>query len=464
MLLHCKHLRHKIYDEIRSNINQIYGIDMNCTDDIIMNAIPIKYNNNYWIVSSLASLEISSLELDKQSYEVKYIINDEIKGNIPINNVCSLHDTENRKNDKTIDCLYDEHLNIMFIKFQDIRIEYFDITDYEFDWFDNFENCNMNFTWLNNLLVKKTIISPHNKIVFEDKFINLPSIPYVVSETKLINELVDKPMIDYPCTGATVLNELGQLMGIVSYVGKNNIVSIPVNLIKKSLGYLNFIPIYNMNVNLTPIKINYKNELDANTTEYGLYFKKKEANSIIMSIDNYSICPNGDLLIRENTVPLSAYLWLFKNDNIVKIKGISLNTLKNIRINKEEEDLYYVELTRIENIKFNYYKIKLLSNTETALSISKLNYIEYNKKYLIEINEKIMQILKILFQTTNNYDNLYDYINENKCSNKRIVISINSRMNIKIIKKIKNIPILNINNIIKLFPKKNMIKKYITDV
>jgi hypothetical protein len=464
MLLHCKHLRHKIYDEIRSNINKFYGIDMTYTDDIIMNAIPIKYNNNYWIMSTLVSLEISSLELDKQSYEVKYIISDEIKGNIPINKVCSLHEQEIGIDYTTIDCFYDEHLNIMFIKFRDIRIEYFDITDYQFDWFDKFENCNINLTWLNNLLQKKNIISIHNKIVFEDKFINLPSIPYIVSETKSINELIDKPMIEYPCTGATVLNELGQLIGIVSYVGKNNIVSIPVNLIKKSLDYLNFISIYNMNVNLTPIKINYKNELDVNTVEYGLHLKKKDTDNIIMTIDNYPICSNGDLLIREYTIPLSTYLWLFKNENSIRIKGISLNTLKNIRINKEDEDLYYAELSHIENIKFNYYNVKLLSNTESALSISKLNYIEYNKKYLIEINEKMMQILKILFQTTDNYDKLYDYINKNKYLNKRIVVAIDIRMNIKIIKRIKNIPIVNINNIIKLFPKEDMIKKYITDV
>lgn len=464
MLLHCKHLRHKIYDEIRNNINEIYGIDTTYTDDIIMNAIPIKYNNNYWIVSTLSSLEISSLELDKKSYEIKYIINNEIKGIININKVCSLHEQEIRMDYTTIDCFYDEHLNIMFIKFQDIRIEYFDITHYQFDWFDKFEKCNINLIWLNNLIQKKTIITVNNKIVFEEKFINLPSIPYIVSDTKLINELIDSPILDYPCTGATALNDMGQLLGIVSYVNKKNIVSIPVNIIKKSLDYLNFSSIYNMNVNVTPIKINYKNELDVSTIEYGLYFKKKETNNIIMTIDNYPICCNGDLLIREYSIPLSTYLWLFKNENIIRIKGISSNSFKNIRINKEEENLYCIEFKHIENIKFNYYSIKLLYNTETALPITKLNYIEYNKKYLIEINEKLMQVLKILFQTTDNYDKLYDYINENKYLNKRIVIAIDTRMNIKIIKMIKNIHVNNINNIIKLFPQKNMIKKYIMNV
>ena len=106
----------------------------------------------------------------------------------------------------------------------------------------------------------------------------------------------------------------------------------------------------------------------------------------------------------------------------------------------------------------------MLSNNKTALSVSKLNYIEYNKKYLIEINEKIIQVLQILFQTTDKYNELYDYINEKKYLNNRIVVVIDSLMNINIIKKIKNIYVKNLNNIIELFPIKDMIYEYITDV
>jgi hypothetical protein len=464
MLLHCKHLKHRFYDDLRHNINNIYGIDMSYNDDIIMNAIPIKYNKNYWIMSTLGGLEISSLELDIESYEIKYIVNEEIHGNISINKVCSLHELESGIDYKTVDCFYDEHLNIMFINFQDIRIEYIDISDYMFDYFDNFENNSINYHWLNNLLKKKNITSVNNKIVFEDKFINLPSIPYIVSDTLLINELIDCPMLDYPCTGATLYNDKGVLTGIVSYVNKNNIISIPINLIKKSLDYLNFIPIYNMNINFTPIKIKTKNELNVNTIEYGLYFNKKnKKNKIIMSIDNYPICPNGNLLIKQYSIPLSTYLWLFKNENTIRIKGIVSSILNNVCINKDE-DIYSINLTHGENIKFSYYSTKLFSNTTSALSVSKLNYIEYNKKYLIEINERIMQILKILFQTTDNYDKIYDYIYENKYSKSRIVIMIDTRINIKLIKNIKNNTIFNINTIKNLYDDKQMLKEYINSI
>jgi hypothetical protein len=463
MLLYCKHLKHKVYDDIRSNINNIYGIDMSHTDDVIMNAIPIKYNNNYWIVSPLADLEIGSLELTRQSWEIKYIINEEIKGNISINKVCSLHELESGKDYKMIDCFYDEHLDIMFIKFQDIRIEYFDISDCIFEWFDNGNNS-IKFIWLNNILKKKIITSIHNNIIFEDKFINLPSIPYIMSDTTLINELIDCPMLDYPCTGSAILNEDGQLIGIVNYINKNNIISIPITLIKKSLDYLKFSPIITWNVNFIPIQMNFKNNSNDDIIQYGLYLKKnnkKRKNNIIISIDNYPICSNGYLLIKKHTIPISTYLWLLKKVDIIKIKAIGSKMLNNICINKENNDIYYVDFSHIKNIKFSYYSSKLFLNINNALLVSKLNYINYNKKYLIEINEKIMQILKILFQSTDNYDILYDYINENKYSNNRIVIMIDTRINIKIIKKIKHIVINNIDTIINFFPEKNMLKQYI---
>ena len=462
MLLYCKHIKHNVYDDIRSNISNIYRIDINSNDDIIMNAIPIKYNNDYWIISPLAGLEISSLELNRQSWEIKYIINEKIKGNIFINTVCSIHELKPNIDYKIIDCFYDEHLDIMFIKFHDICIEYLEITDYKFEWFDKLENNNINFIWLDNLLKKKIITSTHNKIIFEDKFINLPSVPYIVSDPTLINELTDCPILDYPCTGSAILNENRQLIGIVNYINKKNIISIPINLIKKSLDYLNFIPIYNWNVNFIPIQINFKNEFDISIIEHGLYIEKNKKNNIIMSIDNYPICANGNLLIKEYKIPISTYLWLFKNVNKIKIKGITYKTLHNVCINKEQDDIYYVDFSH-KDIKFSYYSSKLFMNNST-LSVSKINYIKYNNKYLIEINEKIMQILKILFQSTDNYDNLYDYINDNKYSNNKIIIMIDSRLNIKIIKKIKNIVINNINTIINLFSDKKMLKQYILNI
>ena len=237
MLIYCKHLNHQIYDYIRSSINNVYRIDTMHNEDIIMNAVPIKYKDNYWIVSNLANLEISSLDLTKEKYEIKYMVNEDINGSIFISKVYSLHELCFNSDIEGFDCLYDEHLNIMFIKFQDERIEYFDINDYKFENFEEFEKHNIIFSWINNLLQKKTVCSSQNKILFENKFLNLPSIPYAVSDSAMIPELTDSSILNFPCTGASVLNETGKLLGIVAYAGKKQIVTIPLDLIKRSLSY-----------------------------------------------------------------------------------------------------------------------------------------------------------------------------------------------------------------------------------
>jgi hypothetical protein len=124
-----------------------------------MNALPICYKGEYWILSNMADLQLSALEITKQKYEFKYIINEKINGSIFINNVCSLHN-ENllNKKIKDVDCFYDEHLNIMFIKCQDIRIEYLDITDLEIEKMENFhffENESFTFSWKDLSFQKK---------------------------------------------------------------------------------------------------------------------------------------------------------------------------------------------------------------------------------------------------------------------------------------------------------------------
>lgn len=469
MLIYCKHLKHQIYDDIRTSINNVYRIDTNNIEDIIMNAVPIKYKDNYWIVSNLANLEISSLDLTKEKYEIKYLIDEEVNGTILIDKVCSLHELYLKNDIDDINCLYDEHLNIMFVKFQDVRIEYIDINNYEFKNFEEYEKYNLVFTWINNSLEKKTIVSSNNKIFYENKFLNLPSIPYVISNSDMLDELVDRPIINYPCTGAKVFNDMGDFFGIVSYINDKEIVTIPLNLIKRSLNYTDNQLLYKFNYDLIPIKINLKNALGVDIIESGMYYVKKEKNeseeihNIILSIDEHPISFEGELLVNNNSVPLSTYIWLFKNDKKIKIKGISSNSLKNIRINNETE-IMSIDCRFIENLRFNCYNMKLSSNLNDALSVSKLNFVKYNKKFLIEINEKIMQILKIIIMNTDNLDELYDYINENKFSSKKIVVMIDDNVNVKFIKKNKNSIVNNLDTIIKYYKTENTLKEYISSI
>jgi len=473
MLIYCKHLNHKIYDYIRSSIKKVYRIDTMYTEDIIMNAVPVKYKDSYWIMCNLAGLEISSLDSAQKQcevkYEIKYVVDEEINGTILINKVYSLHELYLNSDIEMNDCLYDEHLNIMFVKFQDIRIKYLDINECKFLKFDEFDKQNINLSWINNLVKKQTIVSSNNKIIFENKFLSLPSIPYIVSTVNNTEELNERPMLNYPCSGATVFNDAGEFLGMVCYVSKTQIVTIPTNLIKRSLDYMDGKVLYKFNFELLPVKILLKNALDIEIVEYGLYYNKnvskhgQEMYNVVLSIDDYPISSNGNLLINDYSVPVSTYIWLFKQEDTLKMKGISSNILKNVCINKEGKNML-IDCRRIENIRFNHYNVKLRDESESVLPVSKLNFIKYNNKYLIEINEKIMQILKILIQSTDNYDELYDYINENLFSNKKIVVVIDNNVNIKIIKKIKKSTVYNLDTITKHYKKQHTLKNYIKSI
>jgi hypothetical protein len=476
MLIYCKQLKHQIYDYIRSSVDnalriipttQTDSIDRTLDEDIIINAIPIKYNDNYWILSNLANLQISSLDLTGGTYEIKYIVNEEVNGTIIIRKVCSLHELNLKEEVEDIDCFYDEHINIMFIKFQDTRIDYLDIEDNKLLNFDEYESTNLLFSWINNSLEKNTIVSSNNKIVFEDKFLNLPPIPYIVSSSRVINELADRPMITYPCSGSSVFNNEGEFAGIVSYVTPEQIITIPLMLIRRSLKYMEEYPLYKFNYELNPVKIILKNALGVEITEYGMLYKKKEEHeeirNVILSIDEHQITNEGELLVQKKSVPVSTYFWLFKKERSIKIKGISSTSLKDIRIHNSNDQMT-IDCRHVENLRFSNYNMKLSNKYSDALSVSKLNFVKYKNTCLIEINEKIMQMLKIIIMNSDIFDELYDYINENKFSSRKIVVAMNDSLNVQIIQKIKNTAVINLDTIIKYYKTENALKKYIGGV
>jgi hypothetical protein len=540
MFIVCKYLKHDVYDKIRSSINNIYNKKIS-TEDILMNAIPIKNNDDYWILCNLATLELSSLEkcIDTsyelfvkssespetfkmsetseifktpytplentdEPYEIKYLINEKLWGKILIKNVYSVHNynftDDIKKSDIQFnDCIYDYHLNIMFIKFKDLRIKYFDISEYKFRNFNELEKENIIFNWINNSLEKTYSISTNNKIIFEDKFINLPSIPYLVSKISCVDKLdnsfkfrsqetctetsctetsctetsctetsctdfvrpslsciescctdLDCRDFNLPNTGSLVFDEYGDFIGMVSHIKETEIVTIPINLIKKVLNYLEGNVLYKLNFKIKPMTIHLKNADNLDIEIYGLSYKKKssrgEKYDIILSIDDYPICSEGELLIDNFPVPLSTYLWLFKEKDFIKIKKIPFKFLKDICYTKkdsiefeedsEKEELNFSDDIILENIPYSNYTIKLNSAIDNGITVTKLKFVKYNKKYLIEINEKIMQLLKILILDTNLCDELYEQVYKQKFVNKKVVIMFENILNIRIIKKI----------------------------
>ena len=108
--------------------------------------------------------------------------------------------------------------------------------------------------------------------------------------------------------------------------------------------------------------------------------------------------------------------------------------------------------------------MKLITQDQSSLSVSQLNFIKYNGKYLLEINEKIMQILKYIIQNTDNYDDFYDWIDENKLTGKKIVATIDKNLNIKIITKIREMTITSLDTILKNYASNKLLKEYIRSI
>jgi hypothetical protein len=491
MLIYCKYLKHPIYDIIKNYVNFTFSKNKDVEDtkerdeqdkDIILNAIPIKYNNKFWLLTNISEIEISSLLLNNKKYEITYFENEKINGTIIINKICSLHELHLNNYTEDIDCLYDEHLDIMFIKIKNLDIEYIDIGKCENtilsllnDFVENRQIINIK--WINNLMENKQINSPINKIIFDDNFINLPSIPYIVSELTNIDNFDD--ICNIPCSGGIITTQSEEFLGLISYVNGNKIVSIPNFLIIKSLNYIEKMGIYKLNLDLIPIKIILKDVFNKDIYNYGVYYIKKKTKknedkseklygkmcNIILSIDNYLISSSGDLIIDNKEIPITAYLWLIKTKENLKIKGISSTCLKNnCIINDEVKNTEIIDCRNINNIKFSYYNLKLNYNLDNCMTMSNINYIKYGKKYLIEINEKIMQILKKVIMNTENLNDLYDYVYENKFLNKQVVIFINNYYDIKIIKKIKNKTIKNLNTITSYFKNSDSLKNYIKNI
>lgn len=460
MLVVLRHITHHIYDNIRKSINIKYGYETSDNSDILVNAIPIKFYGEHYILINYANIEISGLELNNKSYCIEYIVDEEINGEITINNVYCVHEIYSKIIPKEGDCYYDEHLNIMFIKFQDIRIEYIDINNSDLELY-NINNNNINFIWLDNSLKKNIYSTKISEIFFENKFISLPKVPLILSNIQQ-NEL----NVELPMTGTKVVDDKNNFIGMVSYSNSKNIVIIPVVVLFRFFDYINYNPICVFNDDLILTKIVFGDEREH---KYGLYYKSEKSKKnvghyyeekIILKIDYKTIDKKGMIVMDKYCVPSSTYMWLFSKRNKINVQGLYIKDKSTFRLQKND-NTYLLLFHDIDKVKYINYYIKLKSFHNNTLSSSKLNFVKYKKKYMLEVNEKIMQILKIIFNTTDDYDYFYDYIIKNKISKNKIIVIINDRLEIKIINKIKDKKVKDINTIVKHFQNKNLLSNFI---
>lgn len=455
MLIVLRHIKHPVYDDIYKSIERKYNIKYNDEEDILVNGIPIKYNDELYIVINYAYLEISGLELTNKSYEMEYIVNDDIYGEIIIRNTMSVHDIEMGHRVEFGNCYYDEHLNIMFVKFQDVRIEYIDISNYKL-FFDNSKN--IIFEWIDETLENNTIRFNNNKLIFENKFINLPKVPLIVTSKEELTE-----NIKLPITGAKALDTDKNLVGMVSYSNDNNVTIIPTFLISRMIEYLYYKPMLFLNFNYNLVKINCADGtkiygLNYNKIKKRKYMDKDNISYVICKINNCKINNKEMIFFEKFFLPISTYLWLFA-DNKVNIQGLNIKK-NNLNISDTGYELNFKD---DDKLRFYNYELKLDVINNSCLSISKLNFVKYKLKYLIEVNEKIMQIFKKVIQSNNDYDYFFDYIIRNKLLNKKIIIILDENLNIKIIKNIMNKEIKNMKMLVALFLKKKNLATFIAN-
>ena len=452
MLIYLRHLKHPVYDKIISSIDSLYNINLNYDDDIIMNAIPIIDGFNHYIISSLGNLEISALTLNKEEYKVVYFLDKDKFNEFTINNVLSVHDITNKNDINYGDCFYDEHLNLILTKYYDESIEYIDISDcecnYNLKFLNKINDIEINFVWMNNSFEKKIISSFNSEIVYDDDFIDLPPILSILVKSKDIGALKELEINDYPSTGSKVFDGSGNFVGMTSYCNEDNIIIIPTIIIKRCLKYLDGIPIYKMKNETEFVKINFLNtEINdfnnIDSKKYGLLHKKQDIKKLvdlIIFIDGHEINSNGEIVIDELSIPISTYLWLFKNVNKLELKSIYLKK-DDYEFNKENNQ-YFVN----KNNKPKICNIKLKNHHESFILISNIKYIDNCNNFIFELNEKIAQFIKPIIQTSNKLDHIYNYILNNKKNNKKILLVLNNRLGFGYCEKYNNIDKLLKNN------------------
>lgn len=472
-----------IYDEINS---QLYDNIRN-NFSIIYNFIPVKICENYYILTS--SVDLEGYLMDYRSHiKIKLFINDNIGKEIYLNNIISF--TENNYDINKLheyDCFIDSICSLILIKYKSDELEYIDIDDNINDNINDFKNniysnekILLNYYWTNNDF-KQNLFSNETEInfIWDQKYCNLPSIPYIIDLMKNNN------YTDLPIVGSSVYKN-DKFIGIVSYSSFDEIVITPLISIKKLCGYMKNNIIYCLGIDTMKISLNlnysnkeYENGLIIYNNFYDKLLRKKKTNNkninlnnnnctfsnnemyfrqknIICSIDNYLINQDGNIILNntENiTIPFKSYLWLFKtNNDVLKLEYIPYHnydinmtysndflSLDNMTINRKKIKKKNLTIKKEEVIlNENYYY-----NNISSITINELKYIKWKNIKILELNEKILYGLKqFVITNINLYSTVFEKILNNICNfygKKILLILYQNSENINEIKLINKI-------------------------
>lgn len=418
-----------LYEDIE---NKIYNTESKIKYQIILhNLTPIKYKNKKFLVTSFNGLEHLFLEKDKKII-IKYFIDKDNYGDIILKKYLNLLDIKEKGYeflslyDSYYDSYYDEHTNLLFIKFQDICIKYFDIEDINIErlLYNNLINENIYIKFIDHTINSKVIndkISSNYK--FNNKYFSLPPVPYLSIDT-------DKQ----PFKGSQIVDENNNLIGIVNNLINNKIIITPLLNIVRSLKYfegniikalffdykviktqisnLDISKIKNDNVLLITNFSGYKNDKKYKKSVYGKIF---QINNIIYSINDNYFDNEGNIVLNGLNIPIYTYLWLLilKKADIKYIPNSKLNN-----VNFEEENVILND-SNFTNLCLKTKELNLIKLDKiNTIRISKLNYLNTDNIYIIELNEKILSIIKNYMIQNKQFHSVLDKIYDNRYSDK----------------------------------------------
>ena len=253
------------YDELTT---KLYAREI---DNVIYNNfIPIKINDEHYILTSSKNLEGYLIDY-KDNINVKLYIYGNTNNvecvKLRLNNIVVFG---TNVSDYQTNCYIDTINNLLLIKFNSSKLNYIQI--------DNNLNCENNLRYDNEKIKLKYIwvdenlnqrsLTKFSKIIntWEDKYLNLPPIPYMI-DIKESDDLNSKSLSQiYPITGSAVYDYDDNFLGIVSYVNPNEIIITPLICIKKMNDYLSGENILYLGLDILPIKLDFK--LGLNNIDY----------------------------------------------------------------------------------------------------------------------------------------------------------------------------------------------------
>ena len=199
----------------------------------LINFTPILYNGKKFLLTSFLGLEHLFLNKNNKIF-IKYFLDEITYGDIVLNKHLNLLNIKKFNVDflEEYDSFYDEHTQLLFIKFQDICIEYIDISNFNINRLINtsFNNQKIIISFLDNSITKFSIDTTiSSDYIYKNKYFTFHELPYLIT---FYNSCI-------PFKGSSVIDYNNDLVGIVNnIVVENKIMITPLISIIRSLKYL----------------------------------------------------------------------------------------------------------------------------------------------------------------------------------------------------------------------------------